>query len=164
MVIIDRAALNALIEAARANPRRRLHRNLHASYDEPSQRLLIAMEPDSYIQPHRHLADPKPEAFIALAGSVALVTFDDAGDLRSVTRLGPGHDAVAVDLPVGVWHAVVSLASGSVFYETKPGPYNPLQGKDMAPWAPAEGTAAVAAYQAGLRGAVHHWGLRRQGR
>jgi len=154
MVIIDRAAMEALIASARANPRRRMHRNLHASYDEPSQRLMIAMEPDSYIRPHRHLADPKPEAFIALKGSLALLTFHDDGAIERITRLGPDEDAVAVDLPAGTWHAVVSLQTGSVFYETKPGPFNPIQAKDMAPWAPDPASDGAAAYLEGLKAAV----------
>lgn len=154
MVVIDRAAMDELIASARANPRRRAHRNLHSSYDEPSQRLLIAMEPDSYVRPHRHLADAKPEAFIALVGRLALLTFNDEGKVVSATRLGPGEDAVAVDLPEGIWHTVVALESGSVFYETKPGPYNPIQAKDMAPWAPLEASAAVPAYLASLAAAA----------
>ncbi len=154
MVIIDRAAMAELIASARVNPRRRMHRNLHASYDEPCQRLMIAMEPDSYIRPHRHLADPKPEAFIALQGRLALFTFDDAGEVASITHLGPDEGAVAVDLPAGTWHAVVSLKTGSVFYETKPGPFNPIQAKDMAPWAPEPSDPAAAGYLARLRAAA----------
>jgi len=154
MVVIDRAAMAELVSKARSNPRRRMHRNLHSSYDEPCQRLIIAMEPDSYIRPHRHLADPKPEAFIALVGRLALLTFADDGTIQNVTKLGPDDDALAVDLPAGTWHAVVSLQTGSVFYETKPGPYNPIQAKDMAPWAPDAGSEEATAYLAQLKAAA----------
>ncbi len=155
MVVIDRVMMDELVAAARANPRRRMHRNFHASYDEACQRLMIAMEPDSYIRPHRHLADPKPEAFIALKGRLALFTFEDDGAIASVTLLGPNEGAMAVDLPEGLWHAVVSLQTGSLFYETKPGPFNPIMAKDMAPWAPdASDKEAAAAYLESLRAAA----------
>ncbi len=154
MVIIDRAALDDLTERARASPRRRMHRNLHSGYDDPCQHLIIAIEPDSYVRPHRHLTDPKAEAFIALKGRLALFLFDDDGTIASITHMGLGEDVVAVDLPAGVWHAVVSLAPGSVFYEAKSGPFAPDQPKDPAPWAPAEDGDGAADYLAWLKAAA----------
>ncbi|MDZ4185403.1 MAG: hypothetical protein U1D97_10550 [Desulfuromonadales bacterium] len=45
---------------------------------------------------------------------------------------------------------MVSLEAGSVFYEAKPGPFDPSHKSDMANWAPAEGSAEAAAYLQGL--------------
>ncbi|MGZ5161185.1 MAG: WbuC family cupin fold metalloprotein, partial [Burkholderiales bacterium] len=42
-------------------------------------------------------------------------------------------------IPRGVFHSLVSLESGSVFFEAKAGPYNPQSDKEWAPWAPPEG-------------------------
>jgi len=154
MKVIDKRLMDSLSEVARKSPRLRQNLNFHESYDEPSQRLLNAMEPGSYIRPHRHLTDPKPEAFLIMRGSVALVIFTDEGAVETLLRLGDGSDVVGAELPAGVWHTVVCLESGSVFYETKPGPFHPIQKKDMAPWAPEEGSAEVPRYLAGLVSAV----------
>jgi hypothetical protein len=45
---------------------------------------------------------------------------------------------------------VISLEAGSVFYEAKPGPFDPSHKSDMAPWAPEEGSPEAAAYLQGL--------------
>jgi cupin fold WbuC family metalloprotein len=154
MKIIDQSLMDELSEEARRSPRLRKNMNFHESYEEPSQRLLNAMEPGSYIRPHRHLADPKPEAFIGVRGRAALIVFTDEGKIESVISFGAGCEVAGVELPPGVWHTVVCMESGSVFYETKPGPFNPIQKQDMAPWAPEEGSAEVPRYLAGLVSAV----------
>jgi cupin fold WbuC family metalloprotein len=146
MLLIDERMLDELSAAAQHSPRLRLNRNLHADYGEPCQRLLNAVEPGTYIRPHRHLTPPKPECFVAVRGRMALVVFDDAGGIDRVVSLEPGGAVVGVDLPPGIWHAIVSLMPGSVFFETKPGPYVPLSDKDFAPWAPPEGSAGATAY------------------
>lgn len=146
MKIINSALLADLSAQAKLTPRLRKNLNLHKSYDEPSQRLLNAMEPDSYIRPHRHLRDPKPESFVGLRGEMVLLIFSDAGVVEKVVPFGPGEDAIGVDLPPGIWHTVICLQEGSVFYETKPGPFIPSFKKDMATWAPEEGSSEASVY------------------
>ena len=154
MKIIDNKLLNNLSTQARANPRLRQNLNLHQSYDEPSQRLLNAMEPASYIRPHRHLRDPKPESFIGLRGRLALLIFADGGQVEQVIPFGPREEALGVDLPAGIWHSVVCLEEGSVFYETKPGPFVPIYDKDLAPWAPEAESVEAVGYLERLRSLV----------
>lgn len=155
MQIIDRKVLRSLCLEARKSPRFRKSLNLHNSYKDVSQRLLNAMEPGSYIRPHRHLGDPKEECFIGIRGRVALVIFDDEGGITNTIPLGPAEDAVCVEVPIGVWHTVVALEPGSVFFETKKGPYLPIDERDFAPWAPPEGSGEkVRAYLAKLVDAV----------
>ena len=48
--------LIALRAEAAASPRRRKNFNLHASPDDPIQRLCNAFEPGTYVRPHRHAA------------------------------------------------------------------------------------------------------------
>jgi cupin fold WbuC family metalloprotein len=151
MKILDSALLSALSSQAKENPRMRKNFNLHESYDEPSQRLLNAMEPSSYIRPHRHHRDPKSEGFVGLRGKMILLIFGDSGEMERAIAFGPQEDVVGVDLPPGVWHTVVCQEEGSVFYETKPGPFIPIFKKDMAPWAPEEGTSEGRTYFAQLK-------------
>ncbi len=117
MKIVDKKAIQSLCLEARKSPRLRQNLNLHNSYEDVSQRLLNAMEPGSYIRPHRHLGDSKEECFIGIQGRVALIIFDDKGSITSRIPLGPAEDTVCVDVPIGVWHTVVALEPRSVFFE-----------------------------------------------
>lgn len=146
MKILDKQLLHNLSVQAKQNPRLRQNYNLHDSHSDFSQRLLNAMEPGSYVRPHRHLAHPKPEGFVAVRGRLALFTFDAQGVVAQIVLLGPQEPVFGVDLPCGVWHTIISLEEGSAFYETKPGPYQPIDPLDLAPWAPAEGSPLVADY------------------
>jgi len=144
--IINFDLLDLLTSQAKSNPRLRQHLNLHDSYEDPSQRLLNAMEPGSYIRPHRHLKCSKTECFIGIRGKLALLIFNDKGEIENVFSFGPSERIAGADLPPGTWHTVICLESGSVFLETKPGPFDPIHRKDMAPWAPAEGSVEAVIY------------------
>jgi hypothetical protein len=50
---------------------------------------------------------------------------------------------LGVDIPHGTWHTLVALASGTVFFEAKAGPYVALSEAERAPWAPAEGSSSA---------------------
>jgi cupin fold WbuC family metalloprotein len=139
-----------LTSQAKGGRRRRQHRNIHESYLDPCQRLFNAIEPGSYIRPHKHAADPRDELLIAIRGAMALVTFNDEGAVQGVLRLAAdghgGNAVVGAEVPANVWHTVVALESGCVLLEVKPGPFNPNQPKDLAAWAPEEGTQEASIY------------------
>lgn len=144
--LIAPADLDALSAAARATPRRRLNLNLHADYADSCQRLFNAVEPGSYLRPHRHTDPPKPECFVAVRGRFYLLIFANDGTVLERVELAPAGPVVAADVPAGAWHAIVALEPGSIFFETKPGPYTPLTDKDFAPFAPPEGSAEAEGY------------------
>jgi cupin fold WbuC family metalloprotein len=54
--------------------------------------------------------------------------------------------ARGIDLAPGVWHSITALTPYAVTYEVKPGPWEATKDKEFAPWAPAEGDPAAAAY------------------
>lgn len=143
--LIDNALLDALSAEARTAARGRKNRNFHTANDAPAQRLLNAIEPGSYVAPHRHLA--KDESMLMLRGRLGLVLFDDAGAVQRTAILGADGEALGVDLPRGTWHSVLALDTGTVFFEAKAGPYEPLSAEERASWAPAEGDAGAADYQ-----------------
>ncbi len=138
--------LDKLTQNAVESPRLRQHLNLHQSYSESCQRLLNAIEPESYIRPHSHGHEQGAETMFALRGLMALVCFDNAGTVLSVKRFGAGnyeskHDvSLGVEVSPGAWHTVVALDRGSVLLEVKGGPFNPDAPKFLASWAPAEGS------------------------
>lgn len=141
---ITESDLDDLVAAARASARRRLNLNLHQTLDDPVNRLAIAIEPDSYIRPHRH---DRPETLVLLRGAIDVLAFDDDGVLLSRRRLDDGGGAIRiVEYPPRTWHALLALASPTVFFEVKQGPYAPLAPGDSAGWAPAEGAPEVAGW------------------
>lgn len=151
MRLIDNALLGEVIGEARASPRGRRNRNFHRDDAQPANRLLNAIEPGSYVMPHRHLDPNKDETMVVLRGRLALIEFDDAGHVTRALVLGPGTDAVGADIAHGTWHTVFALESGTVFFEAKAGPYLPLTDEERAPWAPVEGDPDVARYLAHLQ-------------
>jgi len=138
---ITRAMLDSLGRQAQASPRRRANLNLHAQLDDPVQRLAIAMEPDTYVRPHRH---PHTwELLFPLAGRFVVLHFDEAGTLSARSLLG--SESRLIETPAGGWHAVLSLDPGAVIFEVKHGPYQQIAEADYAPWSPASETPQAAA-------------------
>lgn len=152
--LIDQALLDELCAEAAASPRRRKNRNFHPYDDHPAHRLLNAMQPDSYIPPHRHLDPDKDETFVVLRGLLGLVLFDDAGVVARSARVGAGGAAIGVDIPHGTWHTAIALEPDTVFLEAKAGPYLPFTEAERAPWAPAENSPEAAPYLAALKARV----------
>lgn len=141
---ITPAMLDALSQQAQASLRRRANLNLHTRLDDPIQRLAIAMEPDTYVRPHRH---PHTwELLYPLAGRFVVLHFDEAGRLGARTVLGA--DSRVIETPAGGWHAVLSLDPGAVIFEVKHGPYQPISAADYAPWSPAAETPGAVALMA----------------
>jgi cupin fold WbuC family metalloprotein len=144
--IIDRALLDGLSAAARGSPRGRKNLNFHADDAAPSHRLLNAIEPGSYVAPHRHLDPHKDETFTVVRGRLGLVAFDEQGAVVRALVLAPDSDAIGATVPAGTFHSVVGLVPGTIFFESKAGPYVPITPEERAPWAPAEGAPEAAAY------------------
>ncbi len=149
-VPLRRRDLELLSSEARASSRLRKNRNLH-EMEDPVHRLFNAIEPGSYIRPHRHLHPPKAETIVVVSGVLGLLLFDDAGRLLSAERLEAGGETFGVDVPPGAWHGFVALEAGTVFFEAKAGPYVAPAGSDAADWAPTEGHPAAAAQEARWR-------------
>jgi len=149
MNVITQDLLDQVTAQARQGDRLRKNHNLHPTDAFCCHRLLNAMEPGSYIQPHRHLDSNKDESMVILRGRLGIVSFDEAGAVTGAHLLQAG-DAVAVDIPHGEFHTVVSLEPGTVFFEAKAGPYLPLTAGEKAPWAPAEGDGSAGGYHASL--------------
>jgi cupin fold WbuC family metalloprotein len=150
MKIFDAQYLDDLSGKAKLSPRLRQHRNVHQSYQDASQSLFNAIEPGSYIRPHRHASDPRNELLIAVRGVMAMVTFDDQGVVTNVLHFGTemygGQMAVGAEVPSGTWHTVIALEPGCLLLEVKAGPFDPNQPKDLAPWAPEEFSAVARDY------------------
>ena len=144
--LIDATLLARVAAEAAASPRRRKNYNFHAADDFPVHRLLNAIEPNSYIMPHRHLDPLKDETIIVLRGRLGVVLFDDAGAVVQSALLTPGGAACGIDIPHGTFHTVFACDPGTVMFESKAGPFYPLTADEKAPWAPAEGAPDASEY------------------
>lgn len=147
---LDQALFAELTGKAAASPRRRQHHNLH-EMAEPCHRLLNALQPDTYIQPHCHRDPSKAESLIVLKGRLGLLIFAEDGELLGTRELSPTGECAGVDLPPGTFHAMVALEPDSLMFECKAGPYQALADDERGAWAPREGEAGAAEYLAWMR-------------
>ncbi len=138
MKVITRELVEQVSAEAMHNTRLRKNHNLHPSDESRCHRLLNAIEPGSYIRPHRHLDPEKDEAFILMSGTLGVVTFADDGRVVETVVMSRARGTLAVDIPHGVYHTAVSLESGTVFYEVKAGPYRQLHENEKLIWAPED--------------------------
>lgn len=148
--IIDNKLLQAVSEKAKASDRQRMNHNFHSDYSDPINRMLNALEPGTYCQPHKHEDPDKREVFMVLKGSFAVFFFNDIGEVTQVVKLSQSEGTYGVDIPPRIWHTLVCLEPGSVAYEVKDGPYAKPKDKNFASWAPKEGEPGCAAYLEGL--------------
>lgn len=148
---IDDALLDSLTRKAKESPRKRSHHNLHPELGDPIQRLCVAIEPGTYIRPHRHASPDTFEVFLILRGSAVFLIFDNDGAVTWRSVLRAGGPVMAVEIPAKTWHAMASLESGTVFFEIKQGPYVQPSQHNVAFWAPAEGESFAPKFEAWYR-------------
>ncbi len=101
MKLITNPLLEQIIREAQASPRQRKNYNFHPSDESRCNRLLNALEPGTYIRPHRHLDPEKEELMVLLRGSMGLIFFDDAGQVTATARLTVGSDVFGIDIAAG---------------------------------------------------------------
>ena len=94
--------LTALGQEAERSPRYRMNHNMHTELADSVQRLAIAMEPETYIRPHRHVHTW--ELLTPLKGRFLVLHFDETGQVQGRTA------GKVVDLDV------VAFMGGSIFF------------------------------------------------
>ncbi len=151
ITLIGTELLERAVAMSHASPRRRVILPLHKGHDAPLHRMLNAMQPGSYVRPHRHCAPPKAESVLVLRGRLGVVVFDDLGAPTEFLIAAPHTLVFGVDFEPCIFHTFLALESDTVLFEVKPGPYTRNTDKDFAPWAPEEFTEAAEAYLVGLR-------------
>ncbi len=150
--VADAALVAQKCRDAAANPRRREIHRFHAADAANLHRMINAMQPGTYVRPHRHQNPAKDEAFVALSGRMGFICFHDDGSFSrdDCAVIDAAAGSYAVDAPAGGWHAVIALTPDTAIFEIKPGPYSPMSDKDFAPFAPAETDPAALDYLRGV--------------
>ena len=117
MKLISEKLLDEISERAKKSPRRRMNYNFHENESDPLNRLLNAMEPDTYLPPHRHKDPDKEEVFLVLRGSIAFFIFDDEGNVTFSTVISPDKGIYGLDLGKCAWHSLVVLEENTIVVE-----------------------------------------------
>lgn len=128
-MIIDKSLLDTVTSGAKESNRLRMNYNFHDSLDAPCQRLLNALEPGTIVPIHRH--QHTSETYILLRGKLRMMFYNDDKEIIEETILSSDSANYGIHIPAGVWHAMEVLASGTVIFETKDGPYMPIQECDI---------------------------------
>ena len=126
-MVIDRSLLDNLTAQAKASPRLRMNMDLRNSSADGSQRMLNAIEPGTVMPIHRHKSSS--ETVVCIRGHFEEFFYDESGALVDVVDMVPG--GVVLNVPIGQWHSLKSLESGTVLLECKDGAYEPLGDEDI---------------------------------
>ena len=138
-MIITQALLDELTAKAKENPRLRCNLDMRNSAEDQSQRMLNALEPGTIMPIHRHKGTS--ETCICIRGHFEEYLYgytetrsDGTPDPNSfgiveTVDMYPGGPILNIEK--GQWHSLKCLESGTVLFEAKDGPYEPLQDCDI---------------------------------
>lgn len=126
-MVITQAILDELTEKAKASPRLRCNLDMRNSADDKSQRMLNALEPGTVMPIHRHRGSS--ETCICIRGHFEEYFYDEQGNLTDTIDMVPG--GLVLNIEKGQWHSLKCLESGTVLFEAKDGPYEPLSPEDI---------------------------------
>ena len=126
-MVITREILDELTAKAKASPRLRMNMDLRNSPEDLSQRMLNAIEPGTVMPIHRHRTSS--ETVICVRGHFEERFYDETGNLSDVFDMVPG--GLIVNVPIGQWHNLISLVSGTILLETKNGKWEPISKEDV---------------------------------
>ena len=138
MKLIDNNTVSEMMDRALSSDRKRTNHNLHESAEDPIQRYCIAATKESYFRPHRH--PNNWELAIVFRGRFEFVVFDEDGSITESHTVGAHTGKNGFEIEANRWHCWIPLTDEAVFFEVKPGPYDPATAAEFAPWAPAEGS------------------------
>lgn len=129
-MIITQSVLDQLTEQAKISSRLRMNMDLRNSEGDQSQRMLNAIEPGSVMSIHRH--QKTSETVVCLRGRVVEEFFDEMEQIcTDAIELSPNGQNVAVNIPIGQWHRIRAIESGSVVLSVKDGAWEPLCDEDI---------------------------------
>jgi cupin fold WbuC family metalloprotein len=126
-MIIDTNLLDDLTRRAKNSPRLRMNLDLRNTPDDQSQRMLNAIEPGTIMPIHRHKGSS--ETCLCVRGHFVEYFYDDKGNVTETFDMVPG--GLIINVPIGQWHNLKSLESGTVLFEAKDGSWEPMSEEDI---------------------------------
>ena len=128
-MLFSTAILDELTAQAKASPRLRMNLDLRNTPADQSQRMLNALEPGTVMPIHRHRHTS--ETVVVLRGKVKWLYYNDKGELTDTILVEAGGDICGLSVPMGQWHSIECLESGSVILETKDGAWEAMREEDV---------------------------------
>ena len=89
--------------------------------------MLNAVEPGTVVPVHRHKSSS--ETVVCIRGHFEEYFYDENGILTDTIDMTPGGNVL--NIPIGQWHSLKSLESGTVLLECKDGAYEPIGPEDI---------------------------------
>ena len=129
MEVIDDQLLDQVSGKAKENQLLRMNYNFHASPEAGAQRLLNALEPGTELPIHRHTHTA--ETYFVIRGKIKVLFYNDTKQITDTVLLDPLQGNYGVNIPMGQWHTLEVLASGTVIFEVKDGPYTPISEENI---------------------------------
>lgn len=129
---IGKMEYDFLFRDANISPRKRAHFNLHSSFEDKVQRLLIAMSRGSFVEPHFHTLPHQWEMFIVLKGVVKVILYKADGSVLKEIKIGSGQEVNIIEFLPNEIHSVECMSDKALLLEIKEGPFDPLYAKEMS--------------------------------
>ena len=136
---INKELLEGLLAEAKENTRLRQNFDLRTSSADTSQRMLIALQPQTEVPIHRH--EKTAETVICLVGKLEEIIYEEVNEyvhettsccddvirqksFKEVSRqiLSPAEGKFGMQIPAGTWHTI-NIIEPSVIFEAKDGAY-----------------------------------------
>lgn len=127
-MFFDNSFFEDLSKKAKESPRLRVNFDLRNSPEDGSQRMLNALEPGTVLPIHRHRKTS--EIMVVIKGSVKETFYNESGEMTSTRILKSAENSI-IEIPVGQWHSLECLESGTIIYESKDGKYEPTSSEDI---------------------------------
>ena len=128
-MLINADLLDKLTAQAKTSPRLRMNLDLRNNPTDQSQRMLNALEPGTVMPIHRHRNSS--ETVAVLRGKVKWIYYNDQGEITDTFLVAPDSNLVGLCVPMGQWHSLECLETGTVILETKDGAYAPMNEEDI---------------------------------
>lgn len=142
-MILDNKLFDEILEKAQSSPRRRMNFDLRTQaripglagedvadgWTDMSQRMLNVLMTDTVIPIHRHTETS--ETVIVCRGKVREEFYDAEGNKTAEFVMEAGGECPGIQVPMGQYHTLVCLADGSVIFEAKDRPYDPVRTEEV---------------------------------
>ncbi len=134
VVRLDSRAIAFIKEKAAKSPRGRARICAHKDPSDSLHEMVIAIQADSYIRPHRH--HNKVESFHLIEGRADIIILNDQGEIEDVVKLGKEH-CFYYRLNTPHYHTLIIHSPILVIHEITNGPFD-LAASDYAHYSPGD--------------------------
>jgi cupin fold WbuC family metalloprotein len=144
VVSINASTISLLKESIKHSENGRIRICSHRNPEDGVHEMIIMIQKNSYIRPHRHHG--KTESFHIIEGSADIVIFDDDGGIKEVVNMGDyksgGMFYYRLNAPL--FHTLIIKSDYLIFHETTNGPFKKGDSEN-AVWAPDDNDPKAAA-------------------